>query len=66
MKRPRGSRSAPVRVHSSLEPETFQRLQQLAKRERSSLSRLIKLAVLAFLDESEPQKFEPSRLQGRS
>ena len=39
-----------LRIHSSLEPKDYQRLTALAARERSSVSRMVKLAVLEFLD----------------
>ena len=46
----------PQRIHSSVDVETHQRLITLAKREKSSVARIIKLAVVEFLDKHQPGK----------
>jgi len=50
MGRRRARRPALSRIHSSVEPDIFQRLTALADREESSLARIVKLAVIEFLD----------------
>jgi hypothetical protein len=49
-----------LRVHSSLELGTFQRLAALAERENSSVARIVKLAIVEFLDE-HPASATPNR-----
>jgi hypothetical protein len=62
----RGPRNLSKRIHSSLEPENHRRLLLLAKRDRSSVSRLIELAVIEFLDRRAPPKSDPDQTNMRS
>jgi hypothetical protein len=43
-------KQAPLRIHSSLEPQAFQRLKAPAGRDGGSMSRIVRRAVLAFLE----------------
>jgi hypothetical protein len=56
MIRTRAKKQKPIRIHSSLDVETHQRLTALAKRDKSSVARVIKLAVIEFLDKHQPNK----------
>jgi len=47
---------ASMRIHSSLEPENYRRLQALAEREGRSISTVVKMAVVAYLNRREPRK----------
>jgi hypothetical protein len=62
----RGPRNMIKRIHSSLEPEHYRRLLQLARRDRSSISRLIELAVIEFLDKVAPRKSDSDQTNMRS
>ena len=42
-----------LRIHSSLEPDLFRRFTPLADHEQSSLARIVKVAVVEFLDRHE-------------
>jgi hypothetical protein len=48
------SKETILRIHSSLELGRYQRLTVLANRESSSLARIVKLAVIEFLDRHLP------------
>jgi hypothetical protein len=43
-------KAASVRIHSSLEPGDHERLAQLAGHQNSSVARIVKLAVIEYLD----------------
>jgi predicted transcriptional regulator len=48
--------NATMRIHSSLEPENYRRLQVLAEREDRSISTVVRMAIVAYLDRREPRK----------
>lgn len=39
-----------ARIHSGLEPKDYERLAALAEREKTSISQIVRLAVIAFLN----------------
>lgn len=46
------------RVHSGLEPQDYDRLLDLAGKEKSSLSRIVRLAILSYLDMHDDSKLD--------
>jgi hypothetical protein len=60
MRRRRPKKQALLRIHSSLEPDTFKRLTALADYEKCSVARIVKLAVVEFLDR-HPVSATPNR-----
>ena len=57
---------SPVRIHSSLKLEDYERLTALARDENSSVSRIVKLAVIEFLNRRLPLGGESSNRSART
>lgn len=52
-------RPVPIPIHSRLEPDNYERLAALADQQNSSVARIVKLAVIEFLDRHERGDCEP-------
>jgi hypothetical protein len=53
VRRPR-DKSAPIPIHSRLEPSDYVRLTAFADQQNSSVARIVKLAVIEYLDRHGP------------